>query len=86
MEYISTINELIEDLHNKGLAMRHAADEHMMVHNYINDDDDRKNQIKQNELKIELDFIEQLLRKTKHQLHKRLEHLQKHRAIKVLFH
>ncbi|CAF0914676.1 unnamed protein product [Rotaria sp. Silwood1] len=69
--------------------MRHADDEHMMVHNYINnddDDDDQTNQIKQDELKIELDFIEQLLRKTKYQLYKRLKHLQRHRAIKVLFH
>ncbi|CAF4718664.1 unnamed protein product, partial [Rotaria sp. Silwood2] len=90
LENISTTNELIEDLHNKGLAMRHADDKHMMVHNYINndddDDDDQTNQIKQDELKMELDFIEQLLGKTKYQLYKRLKHLQRYRAIKVLFH
>ncbi|CAF3946308.1 unnamed protein product, partial [Rotaria magnacalcarata] len=68
----------------KGLIMRHVEDEHMMVYSYINDDG--TNQIEQNELKMELDFIERLLRKTKHQLYKRLEHLQRHRAIKVLFH
>ncbi len=54
IENISTTNELIEDLHNKGLGMRYAADEHMMVQNYINndDDDDQTNQIKQDELKM----------------------------------
>ncbi|CAF3394126.1 unnamed protein product [Rotaria sp. Silwood2] len=55
------------------LAMRHADDEHMMIHNYINndddDDDDQINQIKPDELKMELDFIEQLIRKTKYQLY-----------------
>ncbi|CAM4858885.1 unnamed protein product [Rotaria socialis] len=79
-ENISTSNELIENLHNKGLAMQHAADEHMMVHNHINNDD-QTNEIKQDELKMELDFIEQLLRKTKCQLYKRLQHLQTRRAI-----
>ncbi|CAF4183291.1 unnamed protein product [Rotaria magnacalcarata] len=79
-ENISTSNELIENLHNKGLAMQHAADEHMMVHNHINNDD-QTNEIKQDELKMELDFIEQLLRKTKRQLYKRLQHLQTRRAI-----
>ncbi|CAF1421722.1 unnamed protein product, partial [Rotaria sordida] len=51
-------------IHNKGLAIQHAADEHIMVHSYINnndDDDEQTNQIKQDKLKIELDFIEKLL-------------------------
>ncbi|CAF4131488.1 unnamed protein product, partial [Rotaria sp. Silwood1] len=61
---ISTTNELIKDLHNKGLAMRHANDEYMIVYIYINngdDDDEKINQIKQDKLKIKLDFIEKLL-------------------------
>ncbi|CAF4150125.1 unnamed protein product, partial [Rotaria sordida] len=85
LENISTTNELIEDLHNKGFAMRHATNEHMMVYIYINndDDDEQTNQIKQDKLKMELGFIEKLLRKTKHQLYKRLKHLQRHRTIKI---
>ncbi|CAF1019758.1 unnamed protein product [Rotaria sordida] len=85
LENISTTNELIEDLHNKGFAMRHATNEHMMVYIYINNDDNDKqtNQIKQDKLKMELGFIEKLLRKTKHQLYKRLKHLQRHRIIKI---
>ncbi|CAF4680343.1 unnamed protein product, partial [Rotaria sp. Silwood2] len=74
VENISTTNELIEDIHNKGLAIRHATDEHIMVHNYINnnndDDDEQTNQIEQDKLKMELDFIEKLLRKIEHQLYK----------------
>lgn len=77
-----TTNELIEDLHNKGLAMRRGGAEHMMIHSDImnNDGDNRP---KQDEMKMELDFLKQLPKKMKHQLVKRLKHLEKHGALKV---
>ena len=43
-----TTNELIEDLHNKGLAMRRGGAEHMMVHK---DSNNEMNGIKQDEFK-----------------------------------
>jgi hypothetical protein len=79
-----TTNELIEDLHNKGLAMRRGGAEHMMVHSDTNNDDDETtNRTKQDELKMELDFLKQLPKKTKHHLIKRLKHLERHGALKV---
>ncbi|CAF3351637.1 unnamed protein product [Rotaria sp. Silwood1] len=77
-----TTNELIEDLHNKDLAMRHADDEHMMVHNDINNDN-MTNRTKQDELKMELKFLKQLPTSMKHCLIKRLKHLEKHGALKI---
>jgi len=80
-----TTNELIEDLHNKGYAMRRGGAEHMMVHSDTNKDDDDEvtNQTKQDECKMELEFLKQLPRQTKHLLIKRLKHLEKHGALKV---
>lgn len=82
-----TTNELIEDLHSKGLAMRRGGAEHMMLHSDINnnnnDDNEKTNNKKQDELKMEIEFLKQLPRKTKHLLVKRLKHLQRHGAIKV---
>jgi len=77
-----TTNELIEDLHSKGLAMRRGGAEHMMVHADANNDDET-NQAKQDELRMELEFLKQLPRKTKHLLVKRLKHLERHGALKV---
>ncbi len=76
-----TTNELIEDLHNKGLAMRRGGAEHMMVHTDTNDDDDETT--KHDELKMELEFLKQLPRTTRHRLVKRLKHLERHGALKV---
>ena len=76
-----TTNELIDDLHSKGLAMRRGGAEHMMVHSV--DDDDVKHQTKQDELKMELEFLKQLPRKTKHRLIKRLKHLERQGTLKV---
>jgi len=77
-----TTNELIEDLHSKGLAMRRGGAEHMMVHTNVNDNDEA-NQTKQDESRMELEFLKQLPRKTKHHLVKRLKHLERHGALKV---
>lgn len=77
-----TTNELIEDLHNKGLAMRRGGAEHMMVHNDLHHDQ-TSNQTKQEELKTELEFLRQLPRTMKHHLVKRLKHLEKHGALRV---
>jgi hypothetical protein len=83
-----TTNQLIEDLHSKGLAMRRGGAEHMMIHNDANKDDDdednqRTTQIKQEESEMELEFLKQLPRKTRHHLVKRLKHLERHGALKV---
>ncbi|CAF1122425.1 unnamed protein product [Rotaria sp. Silwood1] len=77
-----TTNELIEDLHTKGLAMRRGGAEHMMVHNDINNDN-MTNRTKQDELKMELKFLKQLPTSMKHCLIKRLKHLEKHGALKI---
>ncbi|CAF1247850.1 unnamed protein product [Rotaria sordida] len=77
-----TTNELIEDLHNKGLAMRRGGAEHMIAHSDINNDD-MTNRGKQDELKTELKFLKQLPTQMKHRLIKRLKHLEKRGAIKV---
>ena len=74
-----TTNELIEDLHSKGLAMRRSGAEHMMVHRDANDHD----RTKQDESKMELEFLKQLPKQTKHNLMKRLKHLERHGLIKV---
>ncbi|CAF5154885.1 unnamed protein product, partial [Rotaria sp. Silwood1] len=77
-----TTNELIEDLHTKGLAMRRGGAEHMMVHNDINNDN-MTNRTKQDELKMELKFLKQLPTSMKHCLIKRLKHLEKRGALKI---
>ena len=84
-----TTNELIEDLHSKGLAMRRGGAEHMMVHADANRDDEeedneRRNRSKQDQSKMELDFLKNLPKKTKHRLVKRLKHLERHGAITAL--
>jgi len=79
-----TTNELIEDLHSKGLAMRRGGAEHMMVHKDANNDDDEEtHQTKQDQSKMELEFLKNLPRKMKHRLVKRLKHLERHGALKV---
>ena len=82
-----TTNELISDLHNKGLAMRRGGAEHMMVHADANrrddDDEEQTNRSKEDESRMELAFLENLPRKTKHRLVKRLKHLERHGALKV---
>ncbi|CAF1339988.1 unnamed protein product [Rotaria socialis] len=77
-----TTNELIEDLHTKGLAMRRGGAEHMMAHRDTNNDDGH-NRTKQEELKMELEFLKQLPKQMKSRLHQRLKHLQRHGALKV---
>jgi hypothetical protein len=74
-----TPNELIEDLHTKGLAMRRGGAEHMMIHKDAHNDD----RTKQDELKDELQFLKQLPKQMKHRLVKRLKHLERHGALKV---
>jgi len=76
-----TTNQLIEDLHNKGLAMRRGGGEHMMIHKDTNDE--TTDRTKQEELKMELEFLKQLPKKTKHRLVKRLEHLQRFGALQI---
>ena len=81
-----TTNELINDLHSKGLAMRRGGAEHMMVHadaNRSDDDDEGTHQSKAEQAKMELNFLRDLPKKTKHHLAKRLKHLQQHGALKV---
>ena len=84
-----TTNELINDLHNKGLAMRRGGAEHMMVHADANrrddddDDEEESNRTKEEESRMELEFLKNLPRKTKHRLVKRLKHLERHGALKV---
>ena len=56
-----TTNKLIEDLHSKGLVMRRGGAEHMLAHN-----DDTINQVKQDELKMEIEFLKQLPKQMKH--------------------
>jgi hypothetical protein len=77
-----TTNELIEDLHNNGLAMRRGGAEHMMAHKDTNNEE-ITHRTKHDESKIELEFLKQLPKKTKHSLIKRLKHLEKHGALKV---
>jgi len=77
-----TTNELIEDLHNKGLAMRRGGAEHMMVHKDTNVDETTKPS-KHDESKMELEFLKQLPKKTKRSLIKRLKHLEMQGALKV---
>jgi hypothetical protein len=77
-----TTNELIENLHNKGLAMRRGGAEHMMVHTDSNNDE-ITNRTQFEESKMELEFLKQLPSKTKHSLMKRLQHLERHGALKV---
>lgn len=81
-----TTNELINDLHSKGLAMRRGGAEHMMVHrdaNRSDDDDEETSQSKEDQAKMELNFLKDLPRKTKHHLAKRLKHLQRHGGLKI---
>jgi hypothetical protein len=83
-ENMPTTNELIEDLHSKGLAMRRGGAEHMMVHRDANNDDDETaNRTKQDQSKMELEFLKNLPKATKHRLVKRLKHLERHGALKV---
>ena len=79
VQNMPTTNELIEDLHSKGLAMRRGGAEHMMVHKDSNNDDG----IKQEDSNTELEFLKQLPKKMKHRLVKRLKHLHRHGALKV---
>ncbi|CAF1501333.1 unnamed protein product [Adineta ricciae] len=72
-------SDLIDDLQSKGLAMRRNGAEHMMVHQDI----DLPTSNKSDELKMELNFLKQLPKQTKHSLYKRLKHLHKHGALKV---
>lgn len=80
-----TTNSLIEDLHNKGLAMKRGGAEHMMIHNDMNTnhDEDDDHLTKQQDLKEDLIFLKSLPKKMKHRLAKRLKHLERHGAIKV---
>ena len=74
-------SELIEDLHSKGLAMRRGGAEHMMVH--TDENDESTHRTRQEELKMELEFLTQLPKKMKHRLAKRLKHLERHGMLKV---
>ena len=76
-----TTNELIEDLHGSGLAMRRGGAEHMMIHSDVQDETTQRT--KQEDLRMELEFLEQLPSKTKSSLAKRLKHLQRHGLLKV---
>ena len=78
---LPTTNALIEDMQSKGLAIKRAGAEHMMVHSRDNDDEARRN--KDEELKLELEFLTQLPHKMKHRLGKRLKHLQRAGLIRV---
>jgi hypothetical protein len=79
-----TTNQLIEDLHSKGLAMRRGGAGHMMVHSDANhDDDEATDRTKKDQSKMELEFLKNLPRKTKHHLVKRLKHLERQGALKV---
>ena len=76
-----TTNELIEDLHSKGLLMRRGGAEHMMVHSDGNDESNHLTRTE--ECKMELDFLKQLPKKMKHRLVKRLKHLERQGALAV---
>jgi hypothetical protein len=76
-----TTNQLIEDLHNKGLAMRRGGAEHMMIHKDTNNE--TTDRTKQDELNMELEFLQQLPKQTKHRLAKRLKHLERFGALKI---
>jgi hypothetical protein len=78
-----TTNELIEDLHSKGLAMRRGGAEHMMVHSIDDNNDEVPHQTRQDELKMELKFLKQLPKQMKHRLVKRLKHLQRQGTLTV---
>jgi len=85
---IPTTNELIQDLRKTGgLAMRRGGAEHMMRQGDTNDDDtniDETTQAaKEEEDRMELEFLRQLPKKMKHRLVKRLKHLERHGTIKV---
>jgi hypothetical protein len=71
-------DELIEDLHSKGLAMRRGGAKHMMVHS-----DEQTHRTRADELKLELEFLRQLPKKMKRGLAKRLKHLERHGLLSV---
>ena len=54
-----------------------------MVHSDANHDDEETKQTKEDQAKMELDFLKNLPRKTKSHLIKRLKHLQLQGALKV---
>lgn len=78
---IPTTNALIQDLQSQGLAMRRGGAEHMMIHPTERDEDIRRT--KDEELKMEVEFLKQLPKKMKHHLVKRLKHLQRTGLIRV---
>lgn len=83
-----TTNELINDLHSKGLAMRRGGAEHMIAHGNAHrsdddDDDEKEGRSKKDQAQMELNFLRDLPKKTKHHLAKRLKHLQRQGALKV---
>jgi len=69
-------SELMNDMQSKGLAMTRSGAEHMVGYQDAHDDESAVAN-KSDERKLELDFLKQLPRKTKHNLLKRLKHLEK---------
>ena len=75
---VPTTNALIADMQTKGLAMKRGGAEHMMAHDDLNrsrDHQEIQRKTKQEELKLEIVFLQFQRKQIKHQLMKLLKHL-----------